>query len=203
MKMNKTYEALTPHPFKPGSGFARPMQVLPERVMRDNPAVDVMTDLKHVSVVNARAKSTVDKANAKMIRYGVRLLLVLDDSDKVVGLLTAVDVLGERPVRFLQEMGGTHADILVRDIMTPQRELEVLLIEDVYAAKVGDIVATLKKAGRQHAMVVETLEDGSQAVCGLFSATQIARQLGAEALAMDVTRTFEAIDAVLGERHLS
>jgi CBS-domain-containing membrane protein len=138
-----------------------------------------------------------------MIRYGVRMLLVLDDNDSVVGLLTAVDVLGERPVRFLQEMGGTHADILVRDIMTPQRELEVLLMEDVYAAKVGNIVTTLKKAGRQHAVAVETHEGGHQVVRGLFSATQIARQLGAQAQEMDVTRTFEEIDAVLGIRHLS
>jgi CBS domain-containing protein len=203
MMMNKEYAALTAHPFKPGSGFVRPSQVLPERVRLDDPAVSVMTDLKSVSVVNVRAKSTMDKANAKMIRYSVRLLLVLDDNDNVVGLLTAVDVLGEKPVRFLQDMGGTHADILVRDVMTPQRDLEVLLLEDVYAAKVGNIVATLKKAGRQHAMVVENCEDGSQSVCGLFSATQIARQLGAQTQSMDVTRAFEAIDAVLGERHLS
>ena len=202
--MNKEYAALTAHPFKQGSGFIRPTQVLPERVKLDDPAVNVMTDLRSVAVVNIRAKSTVDKANAKMIRYGVRLLLVLDDAENVVGLLTAVDVLGEKPVRFLQGMGGTHADILVRDIMTPQQDLEVLLLEDVYSGKVGNVVTTLKKAGRQHAMVVENLADGSQAVRGLFSATQIARQLGAEGKAMDIAQTFAEIDAALvGLRHLS
>lgn len=177
--MNKEYAVLTARPFKPGTGFARPSQVLPERVRMDDPAVNVMTDLKSVSVVNVRAKSTVDKANAKMIRYGVRSLLVLDEDDKVIGLLTAVDVLGEKPVNFLQNMGGTHADILVRDIMTPQRELEVLMLEDVHNAKVGSIVATLEKSGRQHAMVVENNPDGTQTIRGLFSATQIARQLAA------------------------
>lgn len=177
--MTKEYAALTAHPFQPGTGFVRPTQVLPERVKLDDPAVNVMTDLKSVSVVNVRAKSSVDKANAKMIRYGVRSLLVLDDADKVVGLLTAVDVLGEKPVNFLQSMGGTHADILVRDIMTPQRELEVLKLEDVYAAKVGNIVSSLEKSGRQHAMVVEENPDGTQEIRGLFSATQIQRQLAA------------------------
>jgi hypothetical protein len=68
---------------------------------------------------------------------------------------------------------------------------------------VGNIVTTLKTAGRQHAMSVEPLEEGHQAVRGLFSATQIARQLGAQAHEMDLTRTFEEIDAVLGARHLS
>ncbi|MBI1174810.1 MAG: CBS domain-containing protein [Sideroxydans sp.] len=201
--MDKEYAALAAHPFKAGSGFVRPSQMLPQRVRLDDPAVNVMTDLKSVSVVNVRAKSTMDKANAKMIRYGVRLLLVLDDNDVVVGLLTAVDVLGEKPVRFLQSMGGTHADILVRDVMTQQRDLEVLLLDEVRDAKVGNIVTTLKKAGRQHAMVVESNADGSQSVRGLFSATQIARQLGAQAQGMEVARTFEEIDAVLGGRHLS
>lgn len=177
--MNKEYAVLTAHPFKPGTGFARPSQIMPERVRLDDPAVSVMTDLKSVSVVNVRAMSTVDKANAKMIRYGVRSLLVLDEDDKVVGILTAVDVLGEKPVNFLRNMGGTHADILVRDIMTPQRELEVLRLEDVHHARVGNIVATLDKAGRQHALVVEDSADGSQTIRGLFSSTQIARQLAA------------------------
>lgn len=176
--MAKEYAPLQAHPFKPGATFVRPTQQLPERVTLNDAALDVMTDLRHVSVLNVRAKTSMDKANAKMIRYGVRMLLVLDDADTVVGLITATDILGEKPMRFLQDMGGTHADILVRDIMTLQRELEVLKLQDVEKAKVGHIVATLKKAGRQHAIVVDESSDGTQAVCGLFSSTQIARQLG-------------------------
>jgi len=176
--MSKEYATLQAHPFKPGTTFVHPTQALPERVALDDAALNVMTDLRRVSVVNVRAKTSIDKANAKMIRYGVRMLLVLDDADKVVGLITATDILGEKPIRFLQDMGGTHADIMVRDIMTLQRELEVLKWQDVESAKVGHIVATLKQAGRQHAIVVEESGDGTQAVCGLFSTTQIARQLG-------------------------
>ena len=142
----------------------------------------------------------MDKANAKMIHYGVRMLLVLDDADKVVGLITATDILGEKPIRFLENMGGTHADILVRDVMTPQRELEVLKMQDVMNAKVGHIAATLKQAGRQHAIVVEESDDGGQAIRGLFSATQIARQLGVQTQTTDITQTFAKIEALLGTR---
>jgi Mg2+/Co2+ transporter CorB len=81
-------------------------------------------------------------------------------------------------MRYLQNMGGTHADIMVRDLMTPQSELEVMNIDDVKNASVGQIVATLKKAGRQHGLVVAENADGMQTVCGIFSSTQIARQLG-------------------------
>lgn len=195
--MSKSFAALASYPFKAGSGFASPSQVLRQNVTLNDPALDVMTDLRTVPVVNTRAMTPMEKANAKMIRNGVRTLLVLDDTDKVSGILTATDVLGEKPVRFLQQVGGTHADILVRDVMTVQRELEVLKLEDVAKARVGDVLATLKAHGRQHAIVVEENADGSQMVRGLFSATQIARQLGVKVKTAEVAKVFAEIEAAV------
>lgn len=197
--MNKEYAALKSSPLKTGSNFVRPVQILPERVKLSSPATDVMTDLTKVSVISVRAKTSMDKANAKMIRYGVRLLLVLDDNDQVAGLLTAADVLGEKPMRFLQNVGGTHAEILVRDIMSSQQELDVLNIAEVKSASVGNIVASLKKHERQHALVVTEDAEGRQAVCGLFSLTQIARQLGAQLQTFELARTFAEIEAVIAQ----
>lgn len=196
--LNREYSALTPQAMKVGTSFARPSQKMVERVTLDDPALSVMTDLKSISVVTVRAKSPMEKAHSKMKRYGVRTLLVLDETDKVLGLLTSTDILGEKPMRFLQHMGGTHADILVRDIMTPQRELEVLTMQDVVSAKVGHILATLKMSGRQHAMVVEDNPSQPQSVRGIFSATQIARQLGVQIQITAVARTFAEIEAALG-----
>lgn len=195
--MIKEYNPLQSSPLKTGSSFVRPVQVFPERVKLSDSATNVMTDLSKVSVVSVRSKTSMDRANAKMIRYGVRMLLVLDDNEQVAGLLTASDVLGEKPMHFLQHMGGTHADIMVRDIMSTQRELEVLKIEDVQRAKVGDIVASLKKANRQHALVASEGADGRQTVCGLFSITQIARLLGAQVHSFELARTIAEIEAVI------
>jgi CBS-domain-containing membrane protein len=155
-----------------------------------------MTDLSKVSVVSIRSNASMENANTKMIRYGVRMLLVLDSSDQVAGLLTATDILGEKPMRFLQSMGGTYADIMVRDLMTTQRDLEVMDIEDVKNAEVGNIVATLKSAGRQHGLVAIEGADGRQTVCGIFSLTQIARQLGADIQNHDVSQILATIEAV-------
>lgn len=196
--MSKSFAPLASHPFKTGTNIARPTQVLPQHVTLNDPAVNVMTDLRSVSVLNVRAKTTLDKANAKMIRYGVRMLLVTDDADQVCGVLTATDVLGDRPVRFLREMGGTHADILVRDVMSPVREMDAALLEDVLKAKVGNVLARLKAAGRQHGLVVENNADGSQTVRGLFSATQIARQLGVQVRAGGAPGIFAEIESAVG-----
>ncbi|HEY6094363.1 MAG TPA: CBS domain-containing protein [Gallionellaceae bacterium] len=200
--MEREYSSLNAHLMKAGSNFVRPTHDLPERVKLSDPALNVMTDLKHVSVVTVRAKTPMDKAHAKMVRYGVRTLLVLDETDKVLGFLTTTDILGEKPMRFLQNHGGTHADIMVRDIMTPQRELEVLDLRDVVTAKVGHVLATLKAAGRQHALVVENNANGTQAVCGIFSATQIARQLGVQVQIAEVARTFAQIEEALADSHV-
>ena len=182
---------------KTGSTCMRPVQILPKHVKLSDPAISVMTDLSKVSVVVARPHASMDSANSKMIRYGVRLLLVLDSNDNVAGLLTASDVLGEKPMRFLQNMGGTHADIMVRDLMTPHRELEVMNIEDVKKAEVGQIIATLKKSGRQHGLVVVEGVDGKQTVCGIFSINQIARQLGSQVQSFELEKTLAEIEAVV------
>lgn len=196
--MNKSFSALTNFPLKGGSSFAMPTQVLQQNLSLNAPAISVMTDLRSISVVVVRTMTAMEKANAKMIRYGVRTLLVLDDADKVAGLLTATDVLGDKPVRFLQQVGGTHADILVRDVMTMQRDLKVLKLDDVFASRVGDILTTLKEAGRQHAIVVEEDAEGNQTVRGMFSATQIARQLGVQLKTAEVAKIFAEIEASVG-----
>ncbi len=76
------------------------------------------------------------------------------------------------------QRGVARSEIQVRDIMTPRSALQVLEMRDVSVATVGHIVATLKMAGRQHTLVVDHDEKRGQRVRGIFSATQIARQLG-------------------------
>lgn len=201
--MNREYAPLASHYLKMGATYVRPSQNLPERVKLDDPAMNVMTDLKEVCVVTVRGKTPMDRAHEKMKRYGVRTLLVLDEADKVLGLLTTTDIMGEKPMRFLQTVGGTHADIMVKDIMTPQRELEVLYMPDVVGSKVGHILSTLKAAGRQHALVVEQMPNGTEAICGIFSATQIARQLGVQIQITEIARTFAEIESALVELSLA
>ncbi|MBI3042822.1 MAG: CBS domain-containing protein [Betaproteobacteria bacterium] len=180
-----------------GAGYAQPTQVVPDRVTLDDAATSVMTDLTRVTAVIILPGDTVDEAHRRMIQRGVRLLLVVDQDRKVVGLITATDIHGEKPVLAASESGLRRGEVLVRDVMTPQERLEVLEMADVRAAKVGHIVATLKKAGRQHAVVVDRDAKERQVVRGLYSATQIARQLGAAIQTSEIARTFSEIEAML------
>ena len=179
--------------------YHEPSQSLPTRVTVDDQALDCMTDLQRVTAVTGHPDETIDVANERMRRRGVRLLLVVDEARRVKGVISASDVLGERPMQVVQSRGVRRADVLIRDVMTPEEELHVLQMEDVRLAKVGHIVSTLKAAGRQHAVVVDVDQRGRQKVRGIFSASQIARQLGVVIQTTEIARTFAEVEAMLAK----
>jgi CBS-domain-containing membrane protein len=195
--VKKDYPPLTPRSLAPGATFRQPAALTPPRVNLDSPAADVMTDLSYIPAVTVDTQSAVDAAEQRMIARGVRLLLVVDPEDRVLGLVTASDILGEKPMKVLRAQGGTRRDVLVRDIMTPRERLEVLTMAQVGTAAVGSLVATLRRSGRQHALVVEDSEGGAEQVRGIFSVTQIARQLGIAIQTPEVARTFAEIERLL------
>jgi CBS domain-containing protein len=187
------------------------VQNLPERVTLESPALDVMTDLKQVAAVTTEPEASVEDANAKMIRNGVRLLFVTDNQHRIVGLITATDILGEKVLQAMRERGVARQEVLVHEIMTPRARLDAVDMHEVLGSKVGHVLSTLKQAGRQHAMVVERHEPSfhdrlvmlprvspSQIVRGLFSTTQIARQLGLSLQSVELATTFAEVEALLG-----
>lgn len=191
------YKSLPLSYLKEAAGYRQPSLFSPEPVRIDSPALEVMTDLKLVAAATIDANTHIDVANQAMIARGVRSLLVVDHTNAVVGLVTARDLLGERPMQFVRNHGVRHEDIRVRDIMTPRDVVEVLLIDDVLKAQVGHVVETLKLSGRQHALVVDVTQTGQQLVRGVFSSSQIARQLGIPMHSTEVARTFAEIEAAI------
>ena len=188
----RTYSALTLSLIAPGARIVEPPQ--PERVNLDDPAFSVMTDLREVRAATTTPSELMSRAHAQMIQRGVRLLFVIDREGGIVGVITATDLLGEKPMRFAQSHGVTHSEIQVSDIMTPASMLEAIPFQDVAQMRVGHVVATHKAVHRQHLMVAE---DGGRRVRGLFSASQVARQLGLELQTMEVAQTFADIEAAL------
>lgn len=183
-----------------GAGYHQPASFSPQPVDVDSPAMEVMTDLRLVPAATIDAEIHIDMANQAMIARGVRSLLVVDDRGNVIGVVTARDIHGERPMQVVNKRGIKHEDIKVGDVMTRREEVEVLELSDVLRARVGTVVETLKRCGRQHALVVDRDKMGNrQMVRGIFSASQIARQLGVPLHTTEVARTFAEIEAVISQ----
>lgn len=191
-------KALNTYKAPAGSTFCQPSSF--RLVYADSPAICVMTDLKKISVATIGPDATLQQATQTMISRGVRLLLVVDRDEEVLGLITARDTQGEKPIQLIQERGGKFADLLVRDLMCPRERIDLIEAEDVLRATVADVVATLKHSKRQHAIVAERDHASGQVrLCGIFSATQIGRQLGAPIQTFDVSSTFTEIEGYLGQ----
>lgn len=168
----------------------------PTPVRADSPAVEVMTDLAKIPAATISPDDLLNDANQSMLLRGVRLLLVASNDGRIRGVITAYDLLGERPVLVAQTRGIKRGELRVSDVMTPVESMEVLSLSDVSRAEVGHIVATLKSATRVHALVVEE-KSGQQVLRGIFSATQIARQLGISVVTHEAARTFAEIEAAI------
>ena len=192
--MDREYDALPLHELGSGAGFRRPGYAQAARVTPESAALEVMTDLERVAPATIRPQAPLAGANQFMITRGVRLLLVVDDGETVLGVITATDLLGERPMLVATERGLRRDELTVADVMTPAAQVEVIAMAEVEAARVGHVLETLRRAGRQHALVVEATGQ----VRGIFSISQIARQLGVQVqLGAEVARTFSEIEAAI------
>lgn len=182
----------------PGTGYVQPSTFT--LVRGDSPAFSVMTDLKRVSAATITPEKSLAEATQTMISRGVRLLLVTNRDDEVLGLITARDTSGERPIQLVQERGCKYSDLTVADLMCPREKIDLIDLADVLKATVADIVATLKALHRQHALVGERDPiSGRVDIRGIFSATQIGRQLGAPIQTFDVASTFTEIENFLSK----
>ena len=207
--MDRDYQPLPIHELGASAGFRRPLQPQAPRVGAESPAVQVMTDLARVAPATIRPQAPLAGANQFMITRGVRLLLVTDDHENVLGLITATDILSEKPMRAAIDRGVRRDELTVADVMTSAEQVEVIAYADVAGARVGHVLETLRRAGRQHALVIDYDElpparplaaPAKRAmVRGIFSASQIAIQLGVSAPpGGEIASTFSEIEAALG-----
>lgn len=175
--MTSQYKPRYSIPLEPGTTYRQP-PTPPDWVRLDDPALSVFTDFEKVLPRTVKPGTAIDDALEQMKEQGVRLLLVTDENEVIAGIITARDIQGEKPIRVTEETRLPRAEIRVQDIMTPQPEIPVLNMISVEPATVGHIVATLQALERQHVLVVEVDDEtGRQQVRGLFSSSQIRKQM--------------------------
>jgi CBS domain-containing protein len=176
--MNGIYQNLQHRLLAPGTSILFGHGTESVSITLDDKAAMVYTDFSYTRPFTIGPTATISQINDRMIACGVRLLFVTEAAGVLKGLVTYTDLFGEKPVRYIQEHGGTRDEILAQDIMTPRAQLETLLKADVQKASVGDIIETIEAADRQHMLVSDNDENNSQVVTGLFSSTHIENLLG-------------------------
>ena len=171
------YEPLRTIQLSPRNLFLRSQQ-LPEIVHLDDPAFAVMTDFAQAPPRMISPHESMDGALNEMKVYGVHLLLVQETAGNIVGVIGSEDILGEQPIKIIQERRINRSQVTVKMLMSPLNKIAAFDMHTLEFAKVGHIVITLKKLRVHYALVISN-ENGNdrQTLRAIFTTSQISRQL--------------------------
>ena len=144
----------------------------------DDPALSVMTDFRERASVTVSENATIDAALEHMKHNGVRCAFAVDQARRtVVGLITAYDIMSEKPMRHMQSTESPRRDVLVRDIMHVVAEWRVADIKDIERSTVESVSRLFEQSRLTHIPVTETNERGEQRLRGLLSGAKVKRLL--------------------------
>lgn len=144
----------------------------------DDPALSAMTDFRERSSVTVLDRDPIDAALDHMKHAGVRSAFVVEEQSRVVvGLITAYDIMGDKPMRYVQHHRTRRDEVLARDIMTPLPELQCVDIRDVEGATIASVARMFDETGLTHVPVIEQDGHGGHRLRGLLSAARVRKLL--------------------------
>jgi CBS domain-containing protein len=143
-----------------------------------DPAITVMTDFRERASVTIADSEKVDAALEHMKHAGVRCAFVVNGMARVVGLITAYDILSEKPTLQAQLAGTARADVQVREIMTNMADCRVIDVRMLEHSRVAEVHQLFLETRLTHIPVMESGENNEQRLRGLLSAAKVRRLLG-------------------------
>ena len=190
--------ALPTFRLQPGVSLAQVQPQAQNAVTLDAPALQVMTDLTLIKAATTHPSTSLRQAEQMMIYQGVRMLFVVSDMPALEGLITTTDLGGDRAMALVAERQVRHDELSVADVMTPLSMLDAIDFDSLRSACVGNAVATLKRFGRNHLLVVESASAQTPLrVRGVISRAQIERQLGMALDIAPIASSFSEIERAL------
>jgi CBS domain-containing protein len=166
-------------------------------VTLDSPALEVMTDLTRVKAATTSPSTSLGQAEQIMIYQGVRMLFVVRDMPTIEGLITSTDLHSDSQMRLVQQRNVRYDELSVADVMAGPSTLDAIDFELMRTATVANLIATLRRSGRNHLLVVESAAGTPPRVRGIVSRAQIERQLGSPVPVTEVANTFAEVVQML------
>jgi CBS-domain-containing membrane protein len=159
-------------------------------ISTDSPAISALIDCNSPFTLSIDESTQIDHA-LEFMKYNHIGVLFVTQEDSIVGIITANDIIGEKPMLYLLAHEGpssacTRADVLVRDLMEPIEQLALIKYDALKLAKIGDILETFKKTGEYYLLVVDAEASNNDIIVrGLLSAMTIEKLLG---IHLDITK---------------
>jgi len=138
----------------------------------NDPALSLLTDLHHGPCVVASHRDGLSETLHLMMRSGVRMVFVAGSDGALVGMATAEDIQGERPVLHASRHHVQHHELTLADVMVPVARWDTVDMAEVRHARLGDVAATLHEHGLRYLLVTQR-KQGETVLRGLFSARRL------------------------------
>lgn len=139
----------------------------------DSPALNIFTDFKQHLPLVIDADTPATQADYLMKKAHVRLKLVVDENNELIGTISLQELNGQH-IQILQNQGIDREAINVRDLMIPRSKQKAVDYQQLVNATIGDVLDTLQKNGTLHCLVVDKVQ---HQIRGIISASDIARRL--------------------------
>lgn len=104
--MSKNYETLSTIPLNADSSYLPPSN-LPEVVHLEDPALAAMFECKVNQIFAISPNALITHALIEMEVSDAHLLLVVDEQDKIVGIVSTEHILGEETIKLIQKKNST------------------------------------------------------------------------------------------------
>lgn len=139
----------------------------------DSPALTIFTDFKKHMPRVIEADTPAVQASYLMKKAHVRLQLVVDKGNELIGTISLKELDGQH-LQILQNQGISRQSIIVRDLMIPRSQQKVVDYQQLVDANIGDVLDALQLNGTLHCLVVDREEHH---IRGIIAASDIARRL--------------------------
>jgi len=145
----------------------------------DDPADFVFIDFQRVEPLTVYHHQRMYDARQAMQGNNLHLILVLDDLEHLVGVLSLENVLSEEPIKLQEEQRIQRLSVEVETVMTPIQTAPAIAYESMAYAKVGNIIETLNTLQEHYLLVIETNDaTQEQSLRGIVNVATISQQIG-------------------------
>lgn len=151
--MTKTYTTLPTLALSSNNTYSHP-PYMPELIHLDDPATQILIDFETQQPAVVEPKQPINEVMVDMKALGIHLMPVVQD-ERIIGLISSEDILGEKPMQLMQDRRITREEVLVNMVMTPADQLLAIEYDEISHSRVGHVLSTLNEAKQHYALVVD------------------------------------------------
>jgi CBS domain-containing protein len=183
-------------PLTPVAGPLQLAAFAPRATLTD-PAIGLMTDLGLSSCVTVDQHDAIAPTLHVMQRAGVRMAFVTGLGGELVGLVTADDLQGERPLLRALADHIPLEELTLEQVMHPRSDWLVVDAWQIEHSRLGNVAATMRAHGLSYLLVAERSETRASRIRGLVSARRLETALGVDLATGPLSRSFAELEAAL------